>query len=135
MCQWVIRRRNEVAHRARTLNCTSNRENPATRIKILLANCLLVLRTHRRNEVAHRAGTRNQTGTCTNPTTRVKKVLAIFLLAQSVSHRLSTGSTQIKIVLDGRMVKNLLSTWRKLRLAALLLVAAKSRGGCGGKDE
>ncbi len=130
MCQWVIRRRNFVAHRARTRNHTTNRENCTTRIKILLAGCLLVLRTCRCNEVAHRcrtvkrsfvggnpairfdrvlailllvlAHTCNQTGTCTNPATRVKKVLAIFLLAQPRSHRLSTGSTQIKIVLDGR---------------------------------
>ncbi len=135
MCQWVIRRRNFVAHRARTRNHTTNRENPTTRIKILLANCLLVLRTHRRNEVAHRAWTLNQTSTCTNPATRIEFVLAIFLLAQPRSHRLSTGSTQIKIVLDGRYVKNLLSTWRKLRLPALLLVVVKSRCTCGGKDE
>jgi len=33
------------------------------------------------------------------------------------------------------MVESLLSTWRKLRLPAMPAVAAKSRGGCGGKDE
>ncbi len=130
MCQWVIRRRNEVAHRCRTRNRTTNRENPTTHIKILLANGLLVLRTHRRNEVAHRcrtvkrsfvggkpairfdfvlailllvlAHTCNQTATGQNPATRIEFVLANLLLAQPRSHRLRKKTKQIKILLDGR---------------------------------
>lgn len=152
-----------VALRASTQNCTSNRENCTTRIKKVLANGLLVLRTHRRNEVAHRcrtvkrsfvggqpairfdfvlaglllvlAHTCNQTGAGQNPATRIEFVLANLLLAQPRSHRLRKKTNKIKILLDGRMVKNLLSTWRKLRLAALLLVVVKSRCTCGGKDE
>jgi hypothetical protein len=80
--------------------------------------------------------TYNQTGAGPNPATRVKKVLANLLLAQDHATRLRMNTTHIKIVLDGRHVKNLLSTWRMhAARAGLLAVAAKSRGTCGGKNE
>jgi hypothetical protein len=103
-------------------SCTGG--NPAIRFDFVLAGLLLV-----------HAHTCNQTTAGPNPAFKIYFVLANLLLAQDRATRLSSGITHIKILLDGRMVESLLSTWRKLRLPAMPAVAVKSRGGCGGKDE
>lgn len=101
-------------------SCTGG--NPAIRFDFVLAGRLLVL-----------AHTCNQTAAGQNPATRINFVLANLLLAQPRSHRLRMNTNKIKIVLDGRMVKNLLSTWR--RHAARAFVMRLERGGSVGKDE
>jgi hypothetical protein len=60
----------------------------------------------------------NQTFAVQNRTTRIDFLLAGLLLAHEVRSRLSKYSRLIKIALDARYIKNLLSTWRKLRLGA-----------------